>query len=161
MLQRPIIGVIGSGQATPEQARLAEQVGALLARRGAVLLTGGLGGVMEAASRGASGAGGLVLGLLPGADPREANPHVGLPLATGLGEARNLLIATASQALIAVGGALGTLAEIAFALKAGRTVIGLATWPVDARLSGGSTVLVAGSAEEAAELALAAAHGRI
>jgi uncharacterized protein (TIGR00725 family) len=110
---------------------VAEEVGRLLARRGAVLVCGGLGGVMEAACRGASREGGTTVGVLPGLDRGAANPFVSVAVATGLGEARNALVVRAADALIAVGGAYGTLSEIALALKAGKPVIGLGTWEID------------------------------
>jgi uncharacterized protein (TIGR00725 family) len=106
-------------------------VGRLLARRGAVVVCGGLGGVMEAACRGASGEGGVAVGILPGLDRGAANPHVSVAVATGLGEARNALVVRAADALIAVGGAYGTLSEIALALKAGKRVLGLGTWEIE------------------------------
>jgi uncharacterized protein (TIGR00725 family) len=123
--------VVGPGDASPEQQAVAAEVGRLLALRGAVIVCGGLGGVMEAACRGASGEGGLAVGILPGLDRGAANPHVSVAVATGLGEARNALVVRAADALIAVGGAYGTLSEIALALKAGKPVIGLGTWEID------------------------------
>lgn len=122
------IGVIGPGACAPEVARLAERVGAGIARRGAVLVCGGLGGVMEAAARGARDAGGTTLGILPGTDPRAANPHVGIVVPSGLGEARNALVVRASRAIVAVHGGYGTLSEIALALKTGVPVVGLESW---------------------------------
>jgi uncharacterized protein (TIGR00725 family) len=110
---------------------VAEEVGRLLARRGAVVVCGGLGGVMEAACRGARIEHGVAVGILPGPDRRAANPHVSVAVATGLGEARNALVVRAADALIAVGGAYGTLSEIALALKAGKRVIGLGTWEIE------------------------------
>jgi uncharacterized protein (TIGR00725 family) len=110
---------------------VAEEVGRLLARRGAVVVCGGLGGVMEAACRGARSEHGVAVGILPGLDRRAANPHVSVAVATGLGEARNALVVRAADALIAVGGAYGTLSEIALALKAGKRVIGLGTWEIE------------------------------
>lgn len=105
-------------------------MGRLLARCGAVLVSGGLGGVMEAACRGARGEGGTTVGILPGLGREAANPHLTVALATGLGEARNALVVRAADALIAVGGAYGTLSEIALALKAGKRVIGIETWAI-------------------------------
>jgi uncharacterized protein (TIGR00725 family) len=125
------VAVVGPGDASPEQEAVAEEVGRLLARRGAVVVCGGLGGVMEAACRGARGEGGLAVGILPGLDRGAANPHVSVAVATGLGEARNALVVRAADALIAVGGAYGTLSEIALALKAGKPVVGLGTWEID------------------------------
>jgi uncharacterized protein (TIGR00725 family) len=110
---------------------VAEEVGRLLARRGAVVVCGGLGGVMEAACRGARSEGGTAVGILPGLDRGAANPHVSVAVASGLGEARNALVVRAADALIAVGGAYGTLSEIALALKAGKPVIGLGTWEIE------------------------------
>jgi uncharacterized protein (TIGR00725 family) len=125
---KTIVAVIGAGTCTAEEAALAEAVGRGLAERGAILVCGGRGGVMEAACRGAKAAGGLTVGILPGRTPAEANPYVDVPLATGLGEARNVLVVRAAQAVIAIGGEFGTLSEIGFALKLGIPVIGLNTW---------------------------------
>jgi hypothetical protein len=145
-----VIGVVGAGGAVDEPVRqLAERVGELLAARGCIVLTGGREGVMAAASAGARRAGGRVVGILPGVDPAEANADVEIALATGLGEARNAVIATAAAALIAVGGEYGTLSEVALALKLGKPVVTLASpW---------STIpgtAPARDAEEAVELAL-------
>lgn len=122
------IAVVGAGDADAELLRVAEQVGRGLAEAGTVLVCGGLGGVMEAACRGAREAGGLTVGLLPRTDRRAANPFVEVVVPTGLGEARNALVVRAGEAVIAVGGGYGTPAEIGFALKAGLPVIGVATW---------------------------------
>lgn len=127
---RPHVAVCGSGEAIPEIVGLAEEVGAELARRGAVVVCGGLGGVMEGACRGAKDAGGTTLGILPGADRSAANPYVDVAIATGLGELRNGLVVACADALIAVCGGYGTLTEIAFALKAGKPVVGIGTWRV-------------------------------
>ncbi len=135
----PTIAVCGPGDATDEVARDAERVGALLAREGAVVVCGGLGGVMEAACRGALAEGGTTIGLLPGLDRADGNGYLAWSLPTGMGEMRNTLIVRAADALIAVAGEFGTLSEIAFALKTGVPVVGLRTWgltkadgPVDA-----------------------------
>ena len=122
------ISVIGAGAEDPELAALAEEVGRLVAEAGARLVCGGLGGVMEAAARGASVAGGEVIGILPTDDPGDANPHVTHAVATGIGQARNFAVVASGDAVIAVGGAWGTLSEIAFARRLGRAVIGLRTW---------------------------------
>jgi uncharacterized protein (TIGR00725 family) len=114
--------------ATPEELAAAEEVGAGIAAAGAILVCGGLGGVMEAACRGARSRGGVTVGLLPGLDRSDANGWVTLALPTGLGELRNGLIVRSADALIAVGGGWGTLSEIALALRAGLPVIGLGTW---------------------------------
>ncbi len=120
-----VIAVVGASAASAEQEAVAEEVGRLLAERGVTVVTGGRGGVMAAASRGAAGAGGVVVGLLPGTDRAEANPWVGVAIPTGLGELRNGLVVRAADALIAVGGAYGTLSEVALALSAGKRVVGL------------------------------------
>ncbi len=127
---RPHIGVIGAGECDEALARRAEEVGQGLAEAGAVLVCGGMGGVMAAACRGAKLAGGLTVGILPGQDRVEANPFVDIAVATGINEARNLAIIRTADALIAVGGSFGTLSEIGFALKAGKRVIGLETWDI-------------------------------
>ncbi|MEO0077761.1 MAG: TIGR00725 family protein [candidate division WOR-3 bacterium] len=124
------VGVIGQGECDEELARLAEEVGRGIARDGAVLVCGGMGGVMEAACRGAKQAGGLTIGILPGSDRSQANSFVDIAIATGMGEARNLAIIRTSDVLIAVGGSYGTLSEIGFALKMGKRVIGLETWDI-------------------------------
>lgn len=123
--------MIGPSEATPEEMTQAAAVGRLLAARGAVVVCGGMGGVMGAVSRGAAEAGGTVLGILPGRDRADANDHVTIALATGMGEMRNALVVRAADAVIAVGGAYGTLSEIAFALRTGVPVVGIGTWDLD------------------------------
>jgi uncharacterized protein (TIGR00725 family) len=145
------VAVVGGGTCSPEETRAAEQIGALLARANAVVVCGGLTGVMEAACRGARREGGLTVGILPGSDRAAANPHVVVAIATGLGELRNGLVVRASDAVIAVGGEFGTLSEIGFALKLGKRVIGLATWELPRRPD---AILRASTAEDAARLAL-------
>jgi hypothetical protein len=122
---------VGAGQPSPAEARAAEDVGRGLAAAGAVVVTGGGGGVMAAASRGAAEAGGLVVGILPGHDRAAANEWVAVALPTGLGELRNGLIVRAADSVLAVGGAHGTLSEIALALVNGVPVVGLDTWAID------------------------------
>jgi uncharacterized protein (TIGR00725 family) len=124
------IAVIGPSRATPEIAEAAFRVGALIALGGAVLVCGGGGGAMEAACRGARSAGGTTVGILPGPTREDANPFVDIAIPTGMGEARNALVVRAADAVIAVGGGVGTLSEIGLALKMGRPVIGLGTWEV-------------------------------
>lgn len=126
-----MIAVIGAGECDPATAATAHEVGRLLAEGGCVLVTGGLGGVMEAASRGAAEAGGTVVGVVPGEDPASANPEVAIPIATGMGDARNAIIANTAEAFVAVGGSYGTLSEIAFALKRGKRVVAVGSWDVD------------------------------
>lgn len=127
MRGRPRIAVCGAGVCDDTVYEQSRRVGQLLAEAGAVLLCGGRGGVMEAACRGAQEAGGLTVGILPGG-LEEANPYVDLPILTGMGQARNVVLVLSAQAVIAVAGGPGTLAEIALALKSGRPVIGLGTW---------------------------------
>jgi uncharacterized protein (TIGR00725 family) len=125
----PVVGVIGESQfSDPSHEALAEQTGRLIAQSGWVLVCGGLTGVMEAACRGAHTAGGLTVGILPGSDRDEANPHVAVAVPTGLGQGRNVVIALMADALIAVGGGFGTLSEIGYALRSGKPVVGLRTW---------------------------------
>lgn len=125
---RPLrIGVIGSGDATAEAQELAREVGAAIARAEAVEVCGGLGGVMGAAAAGATEDGGVVVGILPGTSAESAAPGVTVPIPTGLGEARNVLVVRASEAIIAIAGSWGTTTEAAFARKFGIPVVGLAT----------------------------------
>jgi uncharacterized protein (TIGR00725 family) len=124
------VAVVGSGDAPREETELAERVGRGLAEANAVVVCGGLGGVMEGACRGAKAGGGATLGILPGEDRTAANEFVDIAVATGLGEARNALVVRAVDALIAIGGSWGTLSEIALALRAGKRVIGIGTWDV-------------------------------
>ena len=128
MDKKKFIAVIGSGDCSPQEARLAEEVGKELARHGAILVCGGLGGVMAAACRGATLAGGLTIGILPGDSRRSANPYVQIPIVTNLGEARNVIVVKTAQAVIAIGGGYGTLSEIGHALKNNIPVVGLNTW---------------------------------
>lgn len=130
MSRVPYIAVIGPGRASPEELRVAEEVGARLAALGAVVVTGGLGGVMEAASRGARSRRGRTVGILPGNDRDAANGWVEIALATGLGELRNGLVVRAVDAVVAIGGGHGTLSEIGLALRIGRPVVGVGTWEV-------------------------------
>jgi uncharacterized protein (TIGR00725 family) len=145
-MTRRCIGVIGAGECDAELGMLAEAVGRGIAEAGAVLVCGGMGGVMEAACRGAKGAGGLTVGILPGPDRNGANEYVDLAVATGIGEARNLAIIRTSDVLIAAGGSYGTLSEIGFALKMGKKVVGLKTWEIKG-------LVRAATAEEAVQLA--------
>ncbi len=127
----PYIAVIGASQPSPEQEQAAEDVGRGLGGAGCVVITGGRGGVMAAASRGARDAGATVIGILPGTDRREANQWVEIALPTGLGDVRNALVVRAADAVIAVGGAYGTLSEIAHALNEGIGVVGYDTWAIE------------------------------
>jgi len=130
----PCIAVVGPGRdAGAAELVAAEEAGAAIAAAGATLVCGGLGGVMEAACRGARSHGGFTLGLLPGDDRTEANGWVVLALATGLGEGRNALIVRAADAVVAIGGGWGTLSEIALALRRGVPVLGVGTWELARR----------------------------
>jgi uncharacterized protein (TIGR00725 family) len=161
MKDKPItIAVIGGGQCNRKEARLAEDVGRELAKRGAVLVCGGLGGVMEAACRGASSEGGTTIGILPGEDTHTANPHVQIPIATGLGYARNLAVVKSARAVIAVGGSYGTLSEIGHALQSGIPVIGLNTWSLSRSGKEDSSIIPVHSPSEAVDKALELASGK-
>jgi len=124
-MRRPIIGVIGTGKSTPALDALAREVGREIARYGAILVCGGLGGVMEAAAAGAKEVGGITVGILPGPGVEDANPYIDLPIATNMGQARNAVIVHTADVLIAVDGEYGTLSEMAMALKIGKPVIAL------------------------------------
>jgi uncharacterized protein (TIGR00725 family) len=148
-----VVAVVGPGDViSGELAVLAHEVGALLAQRGIVVVTGGLGGVMAAAARGAREAGGLVIGLLPGDDPAGGNPHLSVAVPTGLGQARNALVVAAAEAVIAVGGSWGTLSEIALARRTRRPVVCLRGWHVFDADDQPVALLVAASPAEAVEL---------
>ncbi len=122
------IGVIGAGICPPEIADIARHVGELIAGRGGILYCGGLGGVMEAAARGASEAGGLTVGILPGSKASDANSFITVPVVTGMGHARNVILVRSSEAIIALPGSHGTLSEIAIALKMWKPVVGIGAW---------------------------------
>jgi len=155
--RRKFITVIGGGQCSPLEARLAEEVGRELARRGAALVCGGLGGVMEAACRGASSEGGITIGILPGDSQHAANLYVEIPIVTGTGYARNLAVVKSGQAVIAVGGSYGTLSEISHALQSGIPVIGLNTWSLSRDGKQDDSIIPAQSAVEAVDKALSLA----
>jgi uncharacterized protein (TIGR00725 family) len=150
------VAVVGAGRASPEEERAAEAVGRGLAEAGAVLVCGGLGGVMEAACRGAKEAGGTTVGILPGARREDANAYVDIAIATGLGELRNGLVVRAADALVAVGGEFGTLSEIALALKAGKTVVALGGWELARSGESVDAIAKATSPADAVARALAA-----
>jgi uncharacterized protein (TIGR00725 family) len=158
-LRPPHVAVIGEGDPRgPDAHRIlewAEEVGQILARSGATVVTGGLGGVMRAASRGAAAAGGMTIGILPGADAKEANDYVRQAIPTGLGVVRNLVVVTAADCVLAIGGRHGTLSEIGLALRMGRHVVTLASWRLESehRL-GGPRVHRARDPREAAAMVL-------
>ena len=149
-----IIGVIGNSSCSPEEAKLAETVGESLAQRGATIICGGLGGVMEAVCRGTKSKGGLTVGILPGQDASMANPWVDIPIVTGIGEARNVAVVKSAQAVIAIGGSYGTLSEIAYALKSGIPVIGLNTWSLSRNGREDDSIIRVQSAAEAVDKAI-------
>jgi uncharacterized protein (TIGR00725 family) len=155
----PYVAVSGPADASDEEASVAEEVGRRLAERGAVLVCGGLGGVMDAAARGARAAGGLAIGILPGETRRGSSPHLAAAIPTGMGEGRNALLVRAADAVIAISGEFGTLSEIALALKMGKPVVGIQTWELHKPDRTIDAVIRATSAKEAVELALEAAGG--
>ena len=155
-----IISVIGANEPSAKIAQLAEQVGSELGKRGLVLVCGGLGGVMEAACRGAKMAGGTTIGILPGSDPNTANPWVDIPICTGISYARNIIVVKTGRAVIAVGGAYGTLSEIAHALADNLPVVALDTWKFVRDGLEDSSMIKASTAVEAVELAVEAATAR-
>jgi uncharacterized protein (TIGR00725 family) len=151
-----IIAVIGDSFCSP-QAKLAESVGELLAQRGATIVCGGLGGVMEAVCRGAKSKGGLTVGILPGQDPSMANTWVDIPVVTGIGEARNIAVVKSAQTVIAIGGGYGTLSEIAYARKNNIPVIGLNTWSLSRNGREDDCIIRVQSADEAVGKAISLA----
>jgi len=148
------VAVCGPGVATEAEEALAEEVGRRLAEAGAVVVCGGVSGVMDAVARGAAGAGGVSIGLLPGPDRSEASEHLTYSVPTGMGETRNALIARAADAVIAIAGEWGTLSEIALALKMGKPVVGLRTWELSKGGEPAAGILTASSPDEAVRLAL-------
>ncbi len=154
MMDKKLIAVIGGGQSSNEESKVAEKVGRLLARNGVILVCGGLGGVMKAACRGASAEGGMTIGILPGDNRRAANRYVQIPIVTGMGFARNVVVVKSAQAVIAIGGSYGTLSEIAYALQYGIPVIGLNTWSLSKNGQPDSSIILAQSPEDAVDLAI-------
>lgn len=154
------VAVCGPGEATEQEAHAAEEVGRRLAEAGAVVLCGGLGGVMEAAARGAASAGGTAVGILPGTTREGAAEGLTVAIPTGLGQARNAIITSAADAVIAVAGAFGTLSEIGLALKMERPVVGLGTWELARDGAPVEAVVPAATPARAVELALELAEGR-
>jgi uncharacterized protein (TIGR00725 family) len=149
-----IIAVIGGGEVPPNIAAIAEEVGREIARHGAALVCGGLGGVMEAACRGAAGEGGLTIGILPGDNRQSANPYVKIPIVTGIGYARNVAVVKTALAVIAIDGSYGTLTEIGHALQSGIPVIGLGTWSIAIQGVEDKNIIRAGNPKEAVEKAM-------
>ena len=150
-----IVGVIGSTKADPDILRLAEDVGSEIAKRGAAVVCGGLGGVMEAVCRGARREGGLTIGIIPSDEKNDANPYVQIPIVTGMGMGRNVMLVKTADVIIAVGGEFGTLSEIAHALNIGKKVIGVRTWELEkARGRPIPNLIVASDPKQAVDIAM-------
>jgi len=158
-MRRKIVAVIGASAPREEERALAATVGRLIGERGLTMISGGLGGVMEAASHGAQQNGGLVLGILPQAEPDACNDYVDIAIATGLADARNAVIANTADVFIAIGGSFGTLSEIAYALKRNKKVIALSTWDLDTSRMSGEPFVVVDSPEAAVDAAAAELGG--
>lgn len=154
--QKVCIAIIGGGDASASELRTAEEAGRQLAKRGVTLVCGGLGGVMEAACRGVSEEGGTTIGILPGDSPQAANPYVQIPIVTGLGYARNVIVVKSCRAVIAIGGSYGTLSEIGHALQNGIPVIGLNTWSLSRNNRTDRAIIPAQDAADAVRKTLAA-----
>lgn len=153
-MDRPLyVAVVGSGEATGELYKKAQEVGRFVAGRGGVVVCGGLSGVMDAAARGATEAGGVAIGILPDEDRERANPYLSYSIPTGTGQARNLAVVCSGDVIVAVGGEYGTLSEIGLALKVGRPVVALESWDL------GGHVVVTASPEEAVERAFETVRG--
>jgi uncharacterized protein (TIGR00725 family) len=148
------IGVIGGSEVSAAVAAAAEEVGKEIARHKAVLVCGGMGGVMEAACKGAVSQGGLTIGILPGDSREQANDYVRIPIVTGIGYARNVAVVKTSQAVIAIDGSYGTLTEIGYALQSGIPVIGLGTWTFSSQDRPECEVIPAKSPKEAVDMAM-------
>jgi uncharacterized protein (TIGR00725 family) len=157
--QRAQISVIGAGDGTEEILRDAEAVGRGIAEAGAVLVCGGLTGVMEAASRGAANADGTVIGIVPTISPADANPYVTHVIATGIGDARNLAVVASGDAVIAIGGEWGTLSEIAFARRLERPVVAIRSWTLRNQAGTDLGIVEADTPEKAVQAALSVAEG--
>ena len=155
-----LIAVIGASEPSPRVEALAEMVGAELAKRGMTVVCGGLGGVMAAACRGAKSAGGATVGILPGDSPSDANPWVDIPICTGLSYARNVIVVKSGRAVIAVGGAYGTLSEIGHALGEGIPVVALETWELARNGTTDGSMIPADGPADAVEKAIRAGRAR-
>lgn len=130
-----IVAVIGAGQCDKRIYKLAEEVGVELANKGFTIICGGLGGVMEAACKGAKSVGGMTIGILPGDNPNDANKYVDIPIASGMGIGRNIIIIRSADAVMAINGSFGTLSELAFALQLNKPIVGLETWDVSGNIN--------------------------
>ncbi len=147
MTGKKIIGLIGGADCSPEIEEAARNVGRGIAERGGILICGGVGGVMEAGARGAKEAGGMTIGIIPGLNRYDANPYIDIPIASGVGYARNMIIVNSSDSVIAVDGKFGTLSEIAFCLQFGVPVISLFSWEID------PSIITVDTPEKAVDLA--------
>ena len=156
-VKKKFIAVIGGERPSSEEAKLAEEVGRELARRGAILVCGGLGGVMEAASKGAISEGGTTIGILPRDNRQQANPYIQIPIVTGMGYARNVIVVKSAQAVIAIDGSFGTLSEIGHALQYNIPVIGLNTWALSKNGQPDDSIIIAQDATDAVNKALSLA----
>jgi len=154
MNKKKFIAVIGGSECSLQEAELAEKVGCELARQGAVLVCGGLGGIMAAACKGASSEGGVTIGILPGGNRQAANPYVQIPIVTNLGEARNVVVVKSAEAVIAIGGGYGTLSEIGHALRNGLPVVGLNTWSLSRNDQSDNSIILAQDPAEAVKKAI-------
>ena len=152
--RKKCIAVIGGSQPTSKEAELAEEVGRQLAKQDAILVCGGLGGVMEAACKGASSEDGTTIGILPGDSRQTANPYIQIPIVTSIGYARNVAVVKSAQAVIAIGGSYGTLTEIGHALQSNIPVIGLNTWVISKNGQQDSSIIPAQNPAEAVKKAL-------
>lgn len=161
-MAQAMIGIIGASQASDELCALAEEVGEGVAGRGGAIVCGGLTGVMEAVCRGARGKGGMTVGILPSDDKADANEHIEVPIVTGMGVARNVIIVKTADVLIAIGGQFGTLSEIAHALNMGKTVIALRSWDLEKASEYALKGLVkVDTAEEAVDAAFDVIEGKV
>lgn len=151
---RKIIGIVGSSFATPQERKIAQEVGEEIAKNNCILICGGLGGVMEASCLGAKSKNGLTIGILPGTSKTECNNYIDIPIVTGLSEARNIIIVRTSDAIIAIGGEAGTLSEIAFAIKLQVPIIGINTWKLFKGEKEENLIIKAKDAKEAIKIAL-------
>jgi uncharacterized protein (TIGR00725 family) len=154
MNKKKFIAVIGGSECSPQEAELAEEVGRELARQGAFLICGGLGGIMAAVCKGASSEGGVTIGILPGGSRHTANPYVQIPIVTNLGEARNVVLVKSAEAVIAIGGGYGTLSEIGHALRNGIPVVGLNTWSLSRNDQSDDSIILAQDPAEAVKKAI-------
>jgi uncharacterized protein (TIGR00725 family) len=154
MTRAPYVAVVGASAGTPAELTIGEEIGRLIAQAGAVLVCGGMGGVMEAAAGGAMNAGGTTVGILPTTSRLDANPYLTVAVATGMGEARNAIVVRTADVVIAVHGEYGTLSEIALALKMGKPVVGVGTWELVRGGESDGAIVRASSAEDAVAKAL-------